>query len=109
MDGEVTGLDAGAWFVYAEIDGPTGQKLETWVHLSDGESIDGLRDLYEPTTTPGRNGQAAAGAVLLTMIAALFTATIRLSGTVARTRSASLAEQRRQAGPDTPTSMRRGR
>jgi hypothetical protein len=91
MDGEVAGLDAGAWFVYAELDGPAGQKLETWVHLSDGESIGEMRDLYEPVIPPDRNGQWAAGAVLLAMIAALFTATVRLSGTVARTRSVPVA------------------
>jgi hypothetical protein len=92
LDGEVAGLDAGAWFVYAELEGPAGQKLETWVHLSDGESISEMRDLYEPAISPDRNGQWAAGAVLLAMIAALFTATVRLSGTVARNRSASAPE-----------------
>jgi hypothetical protein len=50
-----------------------------------------MRDLYEPVIPPDRNGQWAAGAVLLAMIAALFTATVRLSGTVARTRSVPVA------------------
>jgi hypothetical protein len=92
ISGEVADLDTGAWFIYAELDGPGGQKLETWVHLSEDESIDETRDLYQPVTSPDRNGQKAAGAVLLATIAALFTETIRLSGTMAHARGARFPE-----------------
>lgn len=87
LQGEVAGLGAGAWFLYAELVGTEDKALETWVHLRDGESIDEPRELYVPVAASDDDGQLVAAAALLAVVGALLVATIRLARLVARTRS----------------------
>lgn len=79
LSGTVAGLSPGQWFVYAELDGVRGQRLEAWLPVTEGAAESGIRPLYEPPARASSGSRDAVGAVLLLAVAGLIVACVRLA------------------------------
>jgi len=84
VQGSVTGLTPGRWFVYAELRDGQGRPLEAWLPVAAGETATETRPLYAPPATAGAATQKVAGAALLAVAAGLVVACLRLSRKSAR-------------------------
>lgn len=87
MRGAVVGLTSGRWFVYAELRGRQGSRLEAWVPVAENSEASSSRPLYKPPAPSPQGSRNAGGAVLLLLVAGLLVACVRLSKLAASGRS----------------------
>lgn len=79
LDGRVDGLDEGRWFVYTELRDDRGRSLEAWLPVAPGESSSAVRPLYAVPTKGSTATRDLAGAALLSVVAGLVVACLRLA------------------------------
>jgi hypothetical protein len=97
FEGELLLHRAGRWFVYAELIGPGGTAVETWLPIGDGdgEALARGRSVYEPPS-PRESPMKAASSIAVTGFAlGLAASAIRFSTASLRTPAG------RSAGPNT--------
>lgn len=97
LQGTVDGLDDdGRWFVYAELRNPSGQRVESWLPVTDDGTVRATRPLYTPPLQSAGLPRTAATALLLLVVAALTVSCLRIGG---RPRPVSIAfNQSRRTG-----------
>lgn len=110
FQGNLEGLTQGRWFIYAELSDRNGTKLEMWVPAAEATTTTLARSLYAPPDAPGRQGQVAAGAIIMAIIAALLYLNVSQAHQISRSAAAlgrptvpnsGTASQRDSAGPQT--------
>ncbi|MEO6471781.1 MAG: hypothetical protein ABIR57_07800, partial [Aeromicrobium sp.] len=76
--GSIKGLNAGRWFVYAEMRVADGRHLEMWLPVKEGERATADRSLYAAPGSTSNTTKNLAGGSLLIVVVALFVTCLRL-------------------------------
>jgi hypothetical protein len=80
FEGQIAGLGDGRWFVYAEMAGPGGRSLESWLSARPGQITSEQRPLYAPPPqSPSQTWQNVAGVGLLLVVVGLLVGCLRLA------------------------------